>query len=337
MIEAGINTVAMPEDGQIASSIEERALDLVILGQQTGESLELVLVYDGSSPRARASRNTLEPLIEPLREQRQADLEQSLDLSPGDLSPFPIEEVNTASEGQKMAMLMSMLVPLFLLMCMVMAGIYPAVELVVGERVRGTLETTMAAPVPRSSLIAGKILAVLSLMLLAIIANGISMGLTLVHLVSMMMDDVPSLELDWLSIIAAMPLLLSTVVLTATTLVLAALPVQTFKAGQNVVSTVALFAMMPCMVGVIPGLEFSLFIACIPLSNTAIVLRDVLNGEGLHALAWLSFSLNSLLAIAGLWLAARITRSEHFLFGPSTGGLKRWRLILGRVGRGARP
>ena len=69
------------------------------------------------------ARRELEAMrVEQLREQRLATLEAEKGLPAGDLQPFPIEEINVSSEGQKMAAILSMLVPMLLLVCMVMAG-----------------------------------------------------------------------------------------------------------------------------------------------------------------------------------------------------------------------
>ena len=126
-----------------------------------------------------------------------------------------------------------MVIPLFLLMCMVMSGIYPTVELVTGERVRQTLETTMCSPAPRWAIVTGKILTVIALMVIAVVANGVSMGLTLLHTVAMMTDSIPSCLYDFSDIAATLPLLISTLLLAATIFVLAALPCQTIKSSQK--------------------------------------------------------------------------------------------------------
>jgi sodium transport system permease protein len=335
--QAGIEAVEMPPDGQIARAIEEGDLDLAILAEEEGQGLTLTLVHDGSSSRAKSSKSLVLPLLDQVRQQRLVALEEELGLPEGDLSPFPIEEINVSSDGQKMAAVLSMLVPMLLLVCMVMAGVYSAVELVVGERVRKTLETTMTAPVSRAAIMAGKIGTVVTLMLVAVLVNGGSMGLTLVHMATMLMDTPPPLELDHLALLGTLPLLISTALMAATILVLVALPTQSLKAGQNAVSTASLFLILPCMVGVVPGLELSPGFACIPLSSTALVLRDVLVGDGLSVLVWLSTAVHSAIAILGLWIAGRIAQSEHFLFGPSTGGMDRWRLILGRGHKGESP
>ena len=314
----------------------EEALDLAIVTQTHHPTTEVLILFDGSSSRSNASKEKVLPLLEQLEAEQIAEMERTRDLPAGDLLPFEIIEVNTASDGQKMAMVLSMVIPLFLLMCMVMSGIYPTVELITGERVRNTLETTMCSPAPRWAIVTGKILTVITLMVIAVVANGVSMGLTLLHTIAMMTDSIPSVSLNFLDIVGTLPLFISTLLAAATIFVIAALPCQTIKSSQNAVSMASIILMLPCMIGVVPGLENGVGLACIPFSNTALILRDVLNGQGLSTLAWLGTAINALLAIIGLWLANRITQSEHFLFGPSTGGLQRWRLILIKRNGGTR-
>ena len=53
------------------------------------------------------------------------------------------------------------LVPLILILMTITGAVYPAIDLTAGERERGTLESLMAAPVPRLSMLLAKYVAVL--------------------------------------------------------------------------------------------------------------------------------------------------------------------------------
>jgi sodium transport system permease protein len=62
--------------------------------------------------------------------------------------------------GTEAAVSLTTLIPLILILMTITGAVYPAIDLTAGERERGTLETLMAAPVPRLGLLAAKYVAV---------------------------------------------------------------------------------------------------------------------------------------------------------------------------------
>ena len=60
----------------------------------------------------------------------------------------------------------------------VTGAVYPAIDLTAGERERGTLETLIAAPVPRAGLLMAKYVAVLTVALLTAVVNLVAMSIT---------------------------------------------------------------------------------------------------------------------------------------------------------------
>src|SRR5439155_16163156 len=70
------------------------------------------------------------------------------------------------------------LIPLILVLMTVTGAVYPAIDLTAGERERGTLETLIAAPVPRLGLLLAKYVAVLTVALLTAMINLLGMAVT---------------------------------------------------------------------------------------------------------------------------------------------------------------
>ena len=123
-------------------------------------------------------------------------------------------------------------------------------------------------------------------MVIAVVANGVSMGLTLLHTIAMMTDSIPSVSLNFLDIVGTLPLFISTLLPAATIFVIAALPCQTIKSSQNAVSMASIILMLPCMIGVVPGLENGVGLACIPFSNTALILWTLTDKGSVHWPGW---------------------------------------------------
>ena len=66
-----------------------------------------------------------------------------------------------------------------LVLMTITGAVYPAIDLTAGERERGTLETLIAAPIPRISILVSKFVAVLTVAVLTAALNIIGMLVTL--------------------------------------------------------------------------------------------------------------------------------------------------------------
>jgi len=71
------------------------------------------------------------------------------------------------------------LIPLILVLMTITGAVYPAIDLTAGERERGTLETLMAAPIPRFWILFSKFVAVVTVAMLTAILNLLGMFATI--------------------------------------------------------------------------------------------------------------------------------------------------------------
>ena len=98
---------------------------------------------------------------------------------------FDIERENLAPATRIGGYLLSKALPLMILLMVLLGAFYPAIDVTAGERERGTLETVLAAPIPRLDLLLGKVLAVTALASASGLLNLASMSLTLVQVVNL--------------------------------------------------------------------------------------------------------------------------------------------------------
>ena len=88
---------------------------------------------------------------------------------------------STAAVQKKGGVSIGTLMPLILVLMTITGAVYPAIDLTAGERERGTLETLMAAPVPRMSILLSKFIAVLVVAVMTATLNIVGM-LSLIHI-----------------------------------------------------------------------------------------------------------------------------------------------------------
>ena len=92
---------------------------------------------------------------------------------------------------------LSKIMPLVIVVMVMLGAFHPAIDITAGERERGTLETTLSAPIARSALMAGKVLAVATLAAISGMLNLASMSLTVLGGARLALDA-PPLSLPWL-------------------------------------------------------------------------------------------------------------------------------------------
>ena len=93
------------------------------------------------------------------------------------LVPVELEKVDTADARENLGEKLGALIP-YLLIPLVLAGAsYPAIDLGAGEKERGTLETLLLTPIPRTELVLGKFFTVLFTSLTTALITVASMGI----------------------------------------------------------------------------------------------------------------------------------------------------------------
>jgi ABC-2 type transport system permease protein/sodium transport system permease protein len=238
---------------------------------------------------------------------------------------FPATVSSRSVGGSGAALSLTTLVPLILILMTITGAVYPAIDLTAGERERGTLETLMAAPVPRLGLLAAKYVAVLTVALLTAGANLLAMTVTLISggLGKLVFGEAGLSLLVVLQVLAL--LILFAAFFSAILLALTSFA-RSFKEAQAYLIPVMLLSLAPGILSLMPGLEFSRLLALTPLVNIVLLARDVLEASVEPGLAVLAVFSTLLYAVAAITLAARIFGTDALLYG-SEGG---WGDLLSR-------
>ena len=206
------------------------------------------------------------------------------------------------------------LIPLILILMTVTGAVYPAIDLTAGERERGTLETLMAAPVPRLGLLVGKYVAVITVSLLTAVVNLGAMVLTIIAtgleemlfgpggLSFAILAKTFSLMVLFASFFAAVLLALTSFA-------------RSFKEAQSYLIPIILLALFPGVLALTPELVFSRLLAIVPVINVVLLARDLFQDVADPVLATATVLSTLFYALAALGLAARIFGTDAVLYG----------------------
>lgn len=296
-------------------------LDAVVTAEGPGEGT-LSLLWRSTRARSERARDLVEDRLELLRAERMEDLAARVGLPPDALCPWRVTAREAAGSERVALLALARVIPLLALTTLMMSVVYPMVEVLVGERERGTLETTLVAAVPRWAVVVGKLLAVSLTGLLALAGSGVAIWATLSGLAAEAGGAALSLgPLGRPSLVLAVLALLLLSPATAAWIGLCLLPARTFKSGQNratLVVTVGLALAAPCLS---TAAEPSWAWAAIPVAGTAMALRGAIaGGLGIGPILTAA-AVNLGLCALGFALGARVLGREDFLFGQR---LPRW-------------
>lgn len=206
------------------------------------------------------------------------------------------------------------LVPLVLILMTITGAVYPAIDLTAGERERGTLETLIAAPVPRLGLLAAKYVAVLTVALLTATVNLTAMTITIysIGLGPVLLGTsglTLRLVLQVFGLLILFAAFFSAVLLTVTSFA------RSFKEAQAYLIPLMLVSIAPGLLSLNENLKLSGTLAVTPLLNIVLLGRDLFTGTaGLRPAVVVILS-TIFFAVAALTVAARVFGTDAILYG----------------------
>lgn len=261
-----------------------------------GEPADAVIEQDGRD--IRVAYRSADP-VSALAERRVMD---ALD------DPWEVDTHDVAPAEEALTGVMARVIPALLVILAVMASLYPAVEAVVADRERGTLETTLVTAAPRWVFVAGKLASVGVITLVAMFATGAGALVTLGHLALL---SGASIGIPPLRLLIALPVAAVTALAGASLALVAAAPTRSFKQAQNTSTGAASVVMLAAMLGMLPRASLEGGLGWVPVTNAILVMRELLLG---HSPGWWTVvataQLAGITAVATFWTARSLGKLE---------------------------
>lgn len=249
------------------------------------------------------------------------------------IEPVERRDVGLAPPAQSARMRLAGIIPLLLVIMAVSGAFHPALDLIAGERERGTLETLLTWPVRRRDLFLGKLLVTIVAGVVAVVLNLCSLGLTFGLAGAQLAAAggggggagffAAGIGTLVLSFIALLPLI---VTLSAVSLALAGFAASS-KEAQNYLSPLFLVVTIAAAVAMVPDARPSLALDLIPITGPVLALKEALRAS---EIPWLHLGLSTATSIAVAavvvtW-SVRLLDQESFRYpGLVRAGWGRWR------------
>jgi len=234
--------------------------------------------------------------------------------------PLLVEEKNVAPPEKVAGVTLGGLVPYFVIVLSLAGTMYPAMDLTVGEKERGTIETLLCSPVSRVSLVLGKFLMVFTASLSTAALAIASMGLTLAVAGKMAgsFSEVNGMGLQFrinpAAVIWVFVMMVPLAVLFSAALLAISLFAKSFKEAQSYLSPLAIVVLAPAIVSILPGMELNSRLSLVPILNTSLVSKEIVSGTYHWNYIALIFASSCAYAAAALWAAIRLFQREDVLF-----------------------
>jgi sodium transport system permease protein len=338
---AALRRVPVGEDLEDAVRSDSVTAVVRVGGEGEEGSRSVVVLYDAASDRSQRGRREVVAVLDAWRDTLLARRLQARGLAPGFARPIEVADSSVARPSEVGGYALGRILPLLLVVITMLGAFYPAIDLAAGEKERGTLETLLTAPVPPRAVVVGKFVTVA---LIGVVAAALNLGSMLLTFQTGMLQLTQALGLEVSlpprSIALIFVTLVPLAVLFGALFLGLAVRASSFKEAQNTLTPVYMVVLVPAMLPMFPGLDFSPLMAVIPVAGVSFFFRDLMTGDA-HALTG-ALVLGSSAAYAALALvfAARTFGSEAVLFGggedADTGSGRPWldRLLGGGPRRG---
>jgi sodium transport system permease protein len=205
---------------------------------------------------------------------------KQLNISEETLDPVVVNVVDVASVQEQLGNIIGGIIPyLFIIFCFT-GCMYPALDIITGEKEKGTIETLLTVPASRLKILIGKTLAIGTVGIFAALMTICGMFVSLKY-----MDEIPPellssiqelLSVKFIIMLFAMLIPLS--IFFAGVLSAVAIRANSFKEAQSYVTPLMFVVVLPAMLSMIPGVELNWQTVFIPILNVSLATKEIIAG-----------------------------------------------------------
>ncbi|MDU1175518.1 ABC transporter permease subunit/CPBP intramembrane protease [Peptostreptococcus anaerobius] len=311
------------DEKYIKESIKKEDYDIAIKREENNTYKVFV---DTRSDKSSLLKERVNKILDDYKDTRVKASIKSAGLDPQNtLNPISYTNESVAESQEEASGLIGRIIPFMLIMGILSGAVYPAADMIAGEKERGTLETLLTMPIKNIELIAGKYLSVAFTAIISALMNLVSMGLTSYYFymtASKMMDGM-QMNFDIYKMIV--PIIITLVSLLMFTLVISAISMcvcsfaKNYKQAQAYLTPLMLVTMIPAYASMIPMLKLDSTTALIPVVNVVMLLKAVFFMEVNTRLAGFVLLSNVAYIAMALAILSKIFKSENILFGSGEG------------------
>ena len=311
-----MNLSTLSDSGNNTEQLRDLEYDAILRIELRNDTWHYAILHLSTSEQSTEARSRIlevlvqweEDLTSERIESAGLDVESTLNPLQWDGS---IANADVATKGEQAGMLLSLFIPFVLAIWTASSAVQPAIDMTVGERERGTLESLLSLPLSRTELLLGKWLAVVSITGVGVTLQigGLLFGIA--YLASDFID-VPSLSIEAILLLALAVGFYGTMIV-ALYLALA-MRSKSVKEAGSVLTPITLAMIMPILLTQFISLDdVEMFWFGVPFVNVLLGLRELLLNRIIieHVIVWILVS--SLVCLLTIRYAAKQFHREDII------------------------
>ncbi len=205
---------------------------------------------------------------------------QKMDIKTEVLTPFSVKEVDVVSANEEMGATIGAIFPIIFIIFCFIGCMYPAIDLITGEKEKRTIETLLTVPSSRFEILIGKMttIALIGFLSAMLTIIGMFIGVTYFS------DSTQKIAGSFTQIISIKAILLLFGMLIPLSIffagLLTAVVVRTksFKESQSVVTPMTFIMVVPAILALSPEVKLNWQVVWIPVYNMAVAIEEIING-----------------------------------------------------------
>jgi len=225
---------------------------------------------------------------------------------------FAAQDSNIATNGQVTGSLVGRFITLFLVMMMFTGGAVASMDIIAGEKERGTLETLLTTAVRRTEIVTAKLMAITCVALVITLIQGVNFFLYIRLKVIALPKDF-DLQLPTGMALTLLALFIPLAATIAAVLLVLSPYAKSYKEAQMYFFPVYMVSMIPALASVMPGLSLRSAIALVPLANVSVASREILMGRPDPLMIMVTFLVMALTAVFLIRMSARMLAREDLV------------------------
>lgn len=187
---SGIQVLVLVPDG-FGQKIEQKSKQIANREQETEQSEssnhpdELILLHNNADQKSQMAYQRVKSAMASWENAILKKRLEIADLPESITAPVNPQSVDLASRQELSANVWGTMIPALVIIMTITGAFYPAVDLVAGEKERGTMETLLICPASRTEIVWGKFFTVLAFSIATAVLNLLSLGMTTQYMASM--------------------------------------------------------------------------------------------------------------------------------------------------------
>lgn len=310
------NLTTLADPGNNTELLRSLEYDAILRIEERNETWYYAILHLSTSEQSNEARNRILDVLFEWEENLTIERIESAGLDvESTLNPLrwdgSISDADVATKGEQAGMLLSLFIPFVLAIWTASAAVQPAIDMTVGERERGTLESLLSLPLSRTELLLGKWLAVVSITAVGVTLQISGLLFGIAYLASDFID-VPSLSFGSIFLLALAVGFYGTMIV-ALYLALA-MRSKSVKEAGSVLTPITLAMILPILLTQFINLDdVEMFWFSIPFVNVLLGLRELLLNRIIieHVVVWVLVS--SLVCLLTIRYAAKQFRREDII------------------------